>query len=216
MRVRLAALLLAVFCVCHLVATPARAEQSAGAGAKDMLKAGVFSPARPAPDFTLRGSDGNELRLSRYRGKVVIVVFGFTSCPQVCPTTLSTLARARKQLGSEAEGLQVVYITVDPERDSVEHMREYLLHFDASFLGATGTEEQLASVRKEYGIFANRENSGAGYAFNHSSSTYLVDRNGNLRALMPYGQEPDAYVHDVRILLATPSQVVAPVGEAKP
>jgi len=182
---------------------------SASAAEEPALKAGVFSPARPAPDFKLRGTDATELSLSRYRGKVLVVVFGFTSCPQVCPTTLSTLAKAHKQLGPDAAELQVVYITVDPERDTVEHMREYLKHFNESFIGATGTSDELAAVRKEYGIFANREAEGETYVFNHSSYTYLVDREGRLRALMPYGQTPEIYVHDVRILLGK-----APDGSA--
>ncbi|MFN2426365.1 MAG: SCO family protein [Candidatus Binatia bacterium] len=214
MRIRLAALLLTAACATSFPVGPAGAETAADSSAP--LKAGIFSPARLAPDFKLRGSDGTELTLARYRGKVVVVVFGFTSCPQVCPTTLSTLAKARKQLGSDAENFQVVYITVDPERDTVERMREYLAHFDATFVGATGTDEQLAAVRKEYGIFANRENSGESYVFNHSSYTYLVERNGYLRALMPYGMAPDAYVHDVRILLSTPADRAAPAGEARP
>ena len=175
---------------------------AAGSAAEDAgLKAGVFSPPRAAPDFTLSGSDGTELRLSRYRGKVVILGFGFSSCPDVCPTTLATLARARKQLGAEAEQLQVVYITVDPERDDAERLRKYLTAFDPTFVGGTGSAEQLAAVRKEYGIAASRTALGASYAFSHSSFTYLVDRQGNLRALMPYGQSADDYVHDVQILL---------------
>jgi protein SCO1/2 len=165
------------------------------------LKAGVFSPPRPAPDFSLRGSDGTELKLSRYRGKVVILGFGFTSCPDVCPTTLGVLARARKELGAEREGLQVVYVTVDPERDDAGRLREYLGAFDPTFIGGTGTAEQLAAVRREYGIAATRMNLGTNYAFTHSSYTYLIDREGNLRALMPYGHPPDDYVHDVKILL---------------
>jgi len=208
LRNRLAAALVPAFVFALLAATTARAADEAG------LKAGVFSPARPAPDFTLRGSDGTELTLSRYRGKVVIVAFGFTSCPVVCPTTLSTLSKAHKELGPDAAGLQVVYITVDPERDTIERMREYLLNFSPTFVGATGTAEQLAAVRKEYGIFATREAAADGYSFSHSSYTYLVDREGNLRALMPYGQEPAAYVHDVRILLGKPAPEGSEPGDA--
>jgi protein SCO1/2 len=165
------------------------------------LRAGVFSPARPAPDFKLKGSDGSEVSLGRYRGKITIVIFGFTSCPVVCPTTLRTLAEARKTLGADGEHLQVVYITVDPERDDTERMRAYLATFDPTFIGLTGTKEELEAVRKEYGIFANRESLGESYSFSHSSYAYLVDRDGRLRALMPYGQKSDDYVHDVRILL---------------
>ena len=165
------------------------------------LIAGVFSPPRAAPDFSLRGSDGNELKLSHYLAKVVILEFGFTSCPDVCPTTLAALARARKQLGPEGNDVQIVYITVDPERDDAERLRKYLAAFDPTFIGGTGTAEQLAAVRREYGIAATRTNSGTSYAFSHSSYTYLIDREGNLRALMPYGHTPDDYVHDVEILL---------------
>lgn len=174
---------------------------AAGAADEAALKAGVFSPPRLAPAFTLRGSDGAELELSRYRGKVVILGFGFSSCPDVCPTTLATLAQARRKLGADAEQVQVVYITVDPERDDAERLRTYLLAFDPTFVGGTGSAEQLAAVRKEYGIAAARTKLGASYAFDHSSFTYLVDRQGNLRALMPYGQSADAYVHDVKLLL---------------
>jgi protein SCO1/2 len=174
------------------------AAQPAGA---EELRAGVFSPARPAPDFKLKGSDGSEVSLDRYRGKIAIVVFGFTSCPVVCPTTLRTLAEARKTLGAEAGQLQIVYITVDPERDDPERMRAYLATFDPTFIGLTGTKEELETVRKAYGIFANRESLGESYSFSHSSYAYLVDRDGRLRALMPYGQKSDDYVHDVRILL---------------
>jgi len=165
------------------------------------LKAGVFDPPRTAPDFSLRGSDGAELKLSHYRGKIVILEFGFTSCPDVCPTTLAALAQARRQLGSDANALQIVYITVDPERDDALRLRSYLTAFDPTFIGGTGTPEQLAAVRSDYGIAATRTTLGSSYAFSHSSYTYLIDREGKLRALMPYGHAPGDYAHDVEILL---------------
>jgi protein SCO1/2 len=165
------------------------------------LRAGTFDPPRIAPDFALRGSDGAELKLSHYRGKVVILGFGFTSCPEVCPTTLATLAQARKKLGAQADEVQVVYVTVDPERDDAARLRQYLAGFDPSFIGGTGTDAQLAAVRKDFGISATRKSSGDSYGFSHSSYTYLIDRDGRMRALMPYGQSPDDYAHDVRILL---------------
>jgi protein SCO1/2 len=167
------------------------------------LKAGVFDPPRQAPDFSLRGSDGNELKLSRYRGKVVLLGFGFTSCASVCPITLSTLAKAQKKLGPGGRDLQVVYVTVDPERDSPEKMRSYLSAFDASFIGATGTAEQLGNVRQAYGVTATKvKGTGpADYSVDHSSFVYLIDRAGSLRALMPYGHSADDFAHDVAILL---------------
>ena len=176
---------------------------TAAAGATDQsLIAGVFSPPRQAPDFSLSGSNGSELKLQSYRGRVVVLAFGFTSCPDVCPITLATLAQARKKLGADGNELQVVYITVDPERDDAERMRIYLAAFDPTFVGGTGTAGQLDAVRKEYGIAATRRAAGTGYLYAHSSFTYLIDREGKLRALMPYGHSADDYVHDLRILMA--------------
>jgi protein SCO1 len=165
------------------------------------LRAGAFSPPRAAPDFTLDGSHGKALELSKFRGKVVVLGFGFTHCPDVCPTTLAVLAQARKKLGALAEDVQVIYITVDPERDNPEQMRRYLATFDSTFLGGTGSAERLAAIRKGYGIAADKKVYGNSYSVAHSSYTYFIDREGRLRALMPYGRTPDDYAHDVRILL---------------
>jgi len=178
-----------------LAALPAVAAEGAE------LKAGVFEPARPAPDFSLPASDGSDLNLERFRGKVVVLGFGFTSCPDVCPVTLAILAQARRKLGELAEDLQVVYITVDPERDDAEQMRKYLAAFDPTFIGGTGTGGELAAVREEYGIIAKKHAEGDNYTFAHSSYTYLIDRDGKLRALMTYGHSADDFAHDIRILL---------------
>lgn len=180
---------------------PLLAAAAATAAGDAELRAGAFDPPRSAPDFSLRGSDGAELRLSRFRGKVVVLGFGFTSCPEVCPTTLAVLARARKALGEQARDLQVVYVTVDPDRDTAERLREYLGGFDPTFVGGTGSAEELAAVREGYGVAAARIASGAGAGFSHSSFTYLIDRDGALRALMPYGASAEDYAHDVRVLL---------------
>jgi protein SCO1 len=173
---------------------------AAGADAP-ALKAGVFSPPRPAPDFSLQGSDGRALSLSRFKGKVVLLGFGFTSCPQVCPTTLATLAQARRKLGAAAADVQVLYVTVDPERDVAERMKNYLGAFDPTFVGGTGAAERLAAVRRDYGVFAEKKPQGSSYTVAHSSFVFLIDRGGGLRALMPYGHGPDDYVHDLKMLL---------------
>jgi protein SCO1/2 len=184
-----------------LIACVGFASTNAAQSAPD-LKAGVFDPPRAAPEFTLQGSNGKALKLSDFRGKVVILGFGFTSCPDVCPTTLGVLGQAHKRLGAQGQDVQVLYITVDPERDTPERMHAYLQAFDASFIGGTGAADQLAAVRKEYGIQANRKQYGENYTFGHSSFIYLIDRKGLLRALMPYGHSPDDYVHDAKLLLA--------------
>jgi protein SCO1/2 len=173
------------------------------AGGGLALKAGVFDPPRMAPEFVLPGSNGAPLKLSSYRGKVVLLGFGFTSCTAVCPVTLATLKSTHKKLGAQAADLQVIYITVDPKRDNPAQLKRYLTGFDPSFLGATGSEAQLAAVRKEYGIAA-KQAPGPDGAYSHSSFIYLIDRQGRLRALMPFGHGADDYVHDVRLLLAKP------------
>lgn len=167
------------------------------------LKAGVFDPPRAAPDFALPGSDGSELKLSTYRGKVVLLGFGFTSCAAVCPVTLGTLAQVHKKLGAQASELQVIYITVDPEHDDAAKLKKYLSVFNPTFVGGTGTEAQLAAVRKDFGIAAEKV-AGPDGSYTHSSFIYLIDREGRLRALMPFGHLADDYIHDVRILLASP------------
>lgn len=178
-------------------AASARADDSAA------LKAGVFDPPRVAPDFTLPGSNGAQLKLSTYRGKVVLLGFGFTSCAAVCPITLGTLKQVNKKFGAQANQLQVIYITVDPERDDAPRLKKYLSSFDPTFIGGTGSDAQLAAVRKDYGIAAEKV-AGPDGSYTHSSFIYLIDREGRLRALMPFGHIADDYVHDIRMLLAAP------------
>jgi protein SCO1/2 len=164
------------------------------------LTAGAFDPPRAAPDFTLRGSDGSDVTLARYRGKVVLLTFGFTYCAAVCPTTLATLAQARAGLGDSADSVQVIFVTVDPERDKAAHMQQYLAGFDRSFMGATGDPDVLAAVREAYGVSAEREGTGPDYAMAHTSSIFLIDRAGRLRAVMPFGHDAADFVHDIALL----------------
>lgn len=169
------------------------------------LKAGVFEPAQAAPEFALKGSDGAALNLARFKGRVVMLVFGFTLCPEVCPTTLATLAQARKELGAAAAYVQVVYVTVDPERDDLNRIRQYLAAFDPTFIGGTEAPDKLAEMRKRYGVVAQKipKAQPNAYGMNHSTSVWLIDRTGRLRAMMPYGHEAKDYVHDLKLLLAS-------------
>jgi protein SCO1/2 len=174
------------------------------------LKSGVFEPPRMAPDFSLASSLGNEFTLSQQRGKVLVLGFGFSYCPNICPMTLANLAQAYKKLGDLAGQVQVVYVTVDPERDNPERLREYLIHFNPSFVGVTGTAEQLSVVRDAYGIIAKKEVHGDGdYEVHHSSYLYLIDQKGLLRALVPFGKSADDIVHDIKILLQDKPQQAA-------
>jgi protein SCO1/2 len=180
---------------CMLLSVAAQAAES------EALKAGIFNPAREAPDFSVAGSDGAPLVLSAYRGKVVVLAFGYTSCPNVCPVTLAVLAQAHRKLGALGSQMQVIYITVDPERDSAARLKQYLAAFDPSFVGGTGSAQQMAAVRKSYGVTAEKIGAGTDYAVAHSSFVYLITRDGKLRALMPFGHKADDYVHDISMLL---------------
>jgi protein SCO1/2 len=171
---------------------PARAEA---------LRAGEYDPPRPAPEFTLAGSDGSEVTLAEHRGKVVLLTFGFTYCAAVCPTTLATLAQARSRLGDKADAVQVIFVTVDPDRDDAAQMSRYLAAFDPSFIGATGEPAALAAVREAYGVTAVKEGTGPDYAMAHTSSIFLIDRAGRLRAMMPFGRDAADFAHDIEILL---------------
>jgi protein SCO1/2 len=172
----------------------------------------VFDPARVAPNFVLQGSDGSRLTLDRYRGKVVVLEFGFTSCQKICPVTLANLAQVYTKLEAAAGGMQVIFITVDPKRDSPERLRNYLGVFNPAFIGGTGTSNQLeltlaelSTVRQAYGVVASEvpAEDKLSYDIHHSSSIYLIDRDGKLRALVPFGTAVDDLVHDVKFLLKT-------------
>jgi protein SCO1/2 len=174
-----------------------------GSEPSQAMKAGAFDPVHAAPEFALRGSDGSKVTLARYRGKVVLLTFGYTHCAAVCPTTLATLAQARSGLGAAADRVQVIYATVDPERDSAEHMRQYLAAFDPTFVGVTEAPDALAAMRESYGVTAARQGTGPDYAMAHTSSIFLIDPAGKLRAVMPFGHDAADFVHDVELLLAS-------------
>lgn len=176
---------------------------SAGAAPVAGLKSGRFEPPRAAPAISLQASDGSAFDLAKYRGKVVVLEFGYTHCTEVCPVSLAALAQARKLLGANAARLQVVFITVDPARDTLARLQGYLAHFDPSFIGVTGTAAQVAAVLKAYGIAAKRIAGGsdAAYMMSHSSYLYFIDTRGMLRALMPFGRPAAEIAHDVQLLL---------------
>jgi protein SCO1 len=165
------------------------------------FKSGIFDPPRQAPEFALQGTDGQTLNLNRYRGKVVLLAFGYSSCTAVCPVTLHTFAMTMRKLGPAAAGVQVVYVTVDPERDTPARLKQFLANFDPTFIGGTGSEQQLGQVRKDYGVSAKKIPYEKTFVYDHSSFTYLLDRQGRIRALMPYGHGADDFVNDLNILL---------------
>jgi protein SCO1/2 len=194
-----AALVLAAGCA--VAGAPGTAAPAGSAG----LRSGAFDPARPAPDFALPTTQGGEFRLSRLLGKVVALTFGYTSCPDVCPTVLAELSQLRVRLGAAAKRVQVVYVSVDPERDTAARLRAYTEQFDKTFLGLTGAPDQLAPVWKAYGVSVVRRDLPGSkpptYLIHHSASVFLIDRTGRLRVMAPFGTPVDDVLHDVRTLL---------------
>ncbi|MGH7333118.1 MAG: SCO family protein [Candidatus Rokuibacteriota bacterium] len=167
------------------------------------FRGGALDPPRPAPDFALQRPDGSQFRLSGHHGKVVVMNFGYTFCPDVCPTTLAEFAQIRARLGSAEKDVRFVFITVDPERDNPQRMRAYTEAFDRTFIGLTGSAEQLEAVRKAYGVTAHKRvvaGTSAAYLVDHSALIYVVDREGRLRLLFPFGTAVEDMTHDIKLL----------------
>ena len=135
--------------------------------------------------FTLIGTDGKPFPSSRLNGRPAAVFFGFTHCPDVCPTTLTRLAKLRRQLGQGDDALSIVFISVDPERDTPAEVGNYLTLFDTPVVGLTGTGAQIEQVKKQFGIFSRKvEQPGGGYSVDHTASVILLDRNGQFVATL--------------------------------
>jgi protein SCO1 len=166
----------------------------------------VLEPPNDAPDFTLADASGQPFRLSDQRGDVVLLFFGFTNCPDVCPTALAEAAAVRRELGADAERLKVVLITVDPERDTPEVTGRYASRFDPSFIGLSGTRAEIEAVMAAYGVTAVRRDlpeSALEYTVDHSAFTYAIDPAGNWRLLFSPGTPVSDIASDVRQLIRT-------------
>lgn len=162
-----------------------------------------IDPPLPAPDFTLTDQSGSPYHLAEHRGNVVLVFFGYTNCPDVCPTTLAEFKQVHESLGEQAGQVEFLFVTVDPERDTVERLAAYLPTFGAGIRGLTGTSADLEPVWKGYNIYVNKveSDSAAGYLMEHSTRTYAIDREGNIRVTYLFGTEPGSILRDTQYLL---------------
>jgi protein SCO1/2 len=181
------------------------------AGEQPHVFHGIVSQSPPrAADFTLTAHTGKPVRLGDFQGKLVLLYFGYTFCPGICPTTLVEVAQALQILGpKEVEKVQVLMISVDPERDTVDRMAGYLTHFNAGFLGLTGTPEEVATTAAAYGIYYKKyEGTTAdSYVVDHTSMVIVVDEKGFVQLLFPFGTPAPAMADDLSALLhdATPA-----------
>jgi protein SCO1/2 len=153
-------------------------------------------------ELNLIDHNGKPRTLRDFRGKVVVVFFGFTHCPDVCPTTMNDLALAMKELGPDAQRVQVLFVTVDPERDTQKVLAQYVPSFYPSFLGLYGDAEATARAAKSFKVFYQKQQqAGGSYTVDHAAGTYILDTEGRLRLFGQYGAGPQALLHDIRALL---------------
>lgn len=162
--------------------------------ANQSLRGSVINPPEPAPDFSLTNPMGKPIKMSDYRGKYVLLFFGYSHCTSECPATMAILAKARHLLGNQAGKVQVVFVSTDPAGDTPQSMAVFLGRFDPTFMGALGTLAELQPVWAAYGVTVLDGGE------THSSFTYLIDPNGYLRETYPYPANPDDIVADLRLL----------------
>jgi protein SCO1/2 len=180
-----------------------------------LLLTGCGEPKLPSPfhasevgakfagaDFKLTDHHGTPRTLADFRGKVVVLFFGYVHCPDVCPTTMADLRQTMETLGADADRVQVLFVTVDPERDDRELLAQYVPAFHTSFLGMYGDASATAQAAKAFDVMYQKQPSKSGYNMDHSAGTFLIDGKGKVRLLAPYGQSADWLTQDIRLLLA--------------
>ncbi len=163
----------------------------------------VIDPAVPAPDITLLSSQGGDYRLVSRTGKFILLFFGYTHCPDVCPTTLYEMKEIKATLKEKAENIEFVFVTVDPERDTQEQLTRYLSSFDESFFGLTGSTKQLETVWKDYGVYREIQetDNSLGYLVDHTSRLYLINPQGELMMTYLYETTLEEIVSDLKYLI---------------
>jgi len=156
-----------------------------------------------AKNFALKDADGKERTLADFKGKVVVLFFGYAQCPDVCPTTMTEMAQVKQQLGKDGDKLQVLFVTVDPERDTPEVMKAYMGAFDPAFVALIPTQDQLAAMAKDYKAYYKKVDgkTPTSYSMDHSAASYIYDTQGRLRLYARYGAGVAPMVADVQALI---------------
>jgi len=187
-----------------LLATGLIAAAGCGGPARPSFKATDITGAAFARQLSLTDHHGNTRTLEDFKGKVIVVFFGYTQCPDVCPATLAALREVREKLGPDGKRMQVLFVTVDPERDTQQLLSLYVPAFDPDFLGLYGNLDETARTAKEFKIFytKNPGKTPTSYTVDHSAGVYMFDTKGRIRLFATHGQSVDAYLSDIRALLA--------------
>jgi protein SCO1/2 len=153
--------------------------------------------------FKLRDFNGRLRSLEDFKGKVVVLFFGFTHCPDICPTTMTDLKKTMNLLKDKASGVQVIFITLDPARDTEDVLKKFIPTFNSSFLGLTGSESEIDKVTTQFKIFYKKVNDGskAGYTIDHSAGLYVIDKIGKVKLHLSYGEKPEDIASDLEKLI---------------
>ena len=175
-----------------------------GSSSKPAFKAVDITGADYAKELNLKDADGRPRQLSDFKGKVTVVFFGFTQCPDVCPTTLAELAQVKQMLGADGARVQGVFVTVDPERDTPELLKAYVGNFGADFVALHGTPDEIKAAAKAFKVFYNKVpgKTDTSYTMDHTAGSYVFDSQGRVRLFTRYGSGAEALAADLRILLA--------------
>lgn len=174
-----------------------------GLGAKPAFKAVDITGAQYARELALPDADGRTRSLAEFKGGIVVVFFGFTQCPDVCPTTLGEVAEAKRALGADGARVRAVFVSVDPERDTPEILRAYVSAFDPGFVALRGSPEQTLAAAREFKIFFSKVpgKTPGSYTIDHTAGSYVFDASGRVRLFTRHGTGVPALVHDLKILL---------------
>jgi protein SCO1 len=171
--------------------------------AKPQFKSIDLTGADYAKDFQLADHNSQPRSLKDFRGKLVVLFFGYTQCPDVCPTTMAELAEAKKLMGADGNKVQGIFVTVDPERDTAEVLKGYMANFDPTFLALRGTPEQVAALAKDFKVYFKKVDgkTPTSYTMDHSAASFVYDTQGRLRLYTRYGSGAQALASDLQLLL---------------
>lgn len=188
-----------------LVAAPwlAACDRLPGAG-RAAFKAIDITGADYARELDLPDAEGRRRKLADFAGNIVVVFFGYTQCPDVCPTTMVELAQVKKMLGADGARVRAVFVTIDPERDTSEVLRAYVSNFGADFVGLRGTDEETRAIAKQFKVFYSKVpgKTADSYTMDHTAGAYVFDAQGRVRLYTRYGSGAEALAHDLKLLLA--------------
>lgn len=200
--------LIALFALATMLAAAAcssSAEPASPTPLSGVVKANVIVPPQRVSDFMLIDQDGRQFRMSEAGGKVRVVYFGYTSCPDICPTTLWEWKTIKRDLGDAAGDVRFIMVTVDPGIDTPDVMKRFIALFDPSFIGLTGAPGDVGQVWDAFGVrtdVVELSGSYAGHAISHSTSMYVLDNENQLRMKIPFSEEPEDAAQDIRLLLS--------------